>query len=203
MSKLSGRYDLKKVTDFPWEPANWNTTRFKKSPGILSNQMTLENKCRWKAWLHFKLGPISQLTTLDLLKKKHSREVSSIGWHHSYRYCSTLHIGIRETLFPAFADDASGEVASVARQHSCTIHIGTRETLFPALTVDASVARSLASLGNIYRYCCTHETSITFINKFDSCYYNDNYFDDCGGDSSCNSREDNDGYCNLYVAYLC
>jgi len=28
VSKLSGQYDLKKVTDFPWEPANWNTTRF-------------------------------------------------------------------------------------------------------------------------------------------------------------------------------
>ena len=53
--QIIGSVRLKKVTDFPWEPANWNTTRFWKSPGILSNQMTLEKNAAEKldcTWTH-------------------------------------------------------------------------------------------------------------------------------------------------------
>ena len=63
----------------------------------------------------------------------------------------TLHIGTRETWFPALVVDASvtrslaslGNIVTVSAAHYTLVH----ETWFPALAVDASVARSLASLG--------------------------------------------------------
>ena len=109
----------------------------------------------------------------------------------------TLHIGTRETWFPALVVDASvtRSLASlgniVSYRFCCTLHIGTRDMVsrVGCRRIGRKVS-SVARHSNTYRYWCTHETLITFINKFDSCYCNENYVNDCGGDRGCNSRED-------------
>ena len=44
-------------------------------------------------------------------------------------------------------------------------HTGTRVIMFPALAVGITVAISLASLGNSYRYCCTHGILLLLANN--------------------------------------